>query len=148
MPSSILSPTSTFLPNTAAALGLLSSAVGTNALLSPRSGTEIFGLKPVADEQGNKLTDGLARVYGIRNVAMGITTIAVWWFGRGTAGPVRMAWRQMLGLMMVAGVATPIADGWVVKELTDKGEWNHWIFGPISLVLGGSLLGWFDRLGA
>lgn len=140
MPMHILSPQSTTLPNITLAFGLLATASGSTALLSPRDGIKNFGLRPVADEAGNRLAEALVQAYGVRNVSMGLINISLWYLGRHTSGPTRVAWRRTLGLLFVANAAIPFVDGIVCKRQGQSSEWAHWIFAPISIVLGGALM--------
>ena len=147
MPLPLLSSTSTTLPNVVGALGLFAGGVGVASLLYPRKGIEAFGLKPVADRDGMKLVEGAWRVYGIRNLTMGLNSLAIWYIGRGTTGPERQLWNKIVGLTSILAIGIPLVDGWVCEEQTGRGGWAHWGFAPISAVFGAALLGWFDGLG-
>jgi hypothetical protein len=137
------------LPNTGALISLLAIGSGAHALISPRSGLETFGVTPPSDLRSQRLTDNLTRTFAVRKLSLGLLQLAIWWYGRGASLPgERSAWRTALGLCFLSQLGVPILDGWVVKAETGNpaGGLVHWVFAPVSFLLGGGMLGWFDRL--
>lgn len=49
--------------------------------------------------------------------------------------------RKALGWILVTLGAVAFVDGWVVKDLVGRGEWNHWGYAPLVSTLGALLLG-------
>jgi hypothetical protein len=74
------------------ALGGLRLAVGLGAWLTPRVAGRAFGLDPAANPQ----SPYLARLFGVRDVALAVGTTQA-------AGPARRQWLQL-------GVACDVAD--------------------------------------
>jgi hypothetical protein len=133
MASSILSPTSQVLPNTAAVIGLVPIALGVNAILRPRSGLSILEFAAPKEPETQKLVDNLIRIYGARDVAIGVPILLSWHFGD----------RRLLGWLLITGAFTACVDAWATKLQNGKGEWNHLPFSVIGVGLGGGILGWF-----
>ena len=78
------------------------------------------------------------RLFGARDIAVGLTTLAIWYYGDGRGG----ANHKVLGLAMLAGSLIVAVDGWVSRLVIGKGEWNHWGFVPLNIAIGVGLLGW------
>jgi hypothetical protein len=133
MASSLLSPTSHLLPNTAAAIGLVPIALGLNAILRPRSGLSILSFPAPQEPQTQNLVDNLVRIYGARDVAIGVPILLSWHFGD----------RRMLGWLLVTGAFTACVDAWATKLQNGRGEWTHLPFAVVGVGLGGGMLGWF-----
>lgn len=136
MASSILSPNSQILPNTAAVLGLAPIALGTNAIFRPRSALGLFDFSPVKDAEAQKLIDNLMRIYGARDLAYGLSVLIAWYYGH----------REALGWIFVAGTIIALVDAWATRLQKGKGEWNHLPFAILGVGLGGGILGWFGGL--
>lgn len=52
--------------------------------------------------------------------------------------------RQSFGWTLIAASAVAFADG-IVCWMWGKGEWGHWGYAPVITVVGGALVGLFDR---
>jgi hypothetical protein len=125
-------PDNRILTFASAAASALAFGVGTNALLRPRSGLALLQLPAPSAPTDRKLVENLIRMYGVRNLSMGLAAGIMTYFGHARA----LGW-YILGSSVVA-----IVDGIVSREVTGGGEWNHWIFVSASVGLSGSLLGW------
>lgn len=134
MAASILSPSSTVLPNTAAILGVIPTVLGIYAISRPRGALGLLQFPAPKDPEAQKLADNLMRIYGGRDLAVGLATLVVW----------RFAGRRALGWLMVSQMVMPFADGWAARLQIGKGaEWMHLPFAAVGLGLGGGLLGLF-----
>ncbi|KAM0715038.1 hypothetical protein Q7P37_009503 [Cladosporium fusiforme] len=133
MATSILSPTSQVLPNTAAIIGLVPTLLGINFIFRPRSALDLLLFPTPKDPEAQKLVDNLLRIYGARDIAIGLPTLIAWYFGH----------RKILGWLMIVGIITTGVDGWVSRLQIGGGEWRHWAFAPLGFGLGGGMLGWF-----
>lgn len=134
MASSILSPTSAVLPNTAATLGLAATVVGIDVMFRPRAALGQLQFPAPKDPEAQRLVDNLMRSYGVRDSVVGLSILIAWYFGH----------RETLGWIMVSGIGLMTGvDGCVSRLHIGKGEWNHWPFALVSLGLGGGILGWF-----
>lgn len=52
--------------------------------------------------------------------------------------------RKSLGLVLIAGGCVAGVDGWICKSYMGKGEWNHWSYGSMMVMVGSVLLGVVD----
>lgn len=135
MATSIFSPTSQALPNTAAVIGLVPIALGINAILRPRSALTLLEFATPKEPEAQKLADNLMRIYGGRDVAIGVPMLLSWYFGD----------RKVLGWLLITGAFTASVDAWSTRLQNGKGEWNHLPFAVVGVGLGGGILGWFSQ---
>lgn len=136
MASGIFSPRSQVLPNTALLFGLVPTFIGVATILYPRFGLlHVFEAKLPAAPQDQKLVDGLMRLFGARDMYLGLTTITAWYMGQ----------RAVMGYLLFLGCGVVTVDGIVQKQQTGNGEWKHWSFVPVMAGLGAGLVGWLDR---
>lgn len=140
--ASITSPDSNLLPNVVAGLSILATSAGLFALIDPLEAIPSFGLKfPYNSERANmSLAVALTKVYGVRNLSMGLVQLALWWNARKATGATKLAWRHALGWALVLNVATPVVDGLVCEAHQRNSGWRHWIFAPVSAAIGAGLL--------
>jgi hypothetical protein len=110
-------------------ISVLPICLGINGIFRPQSARAILGL-PEPAPADRKLVHGLVRLYGVRNLSMGMASAIMTYFGHTKA----LAW-YMLGSSVVAFV-----DGFVAKEVTGTGEWPHWVFVVASVGLSRWLL--------
>jgi hypothetical protein len=115
------------------AINFLPIVVGINAVLRPASALRLLNYPVPIDKTARRTTYTVLQMYGARNIAMGLSTLAVWCSGD----------RRTLGWVMLAGIPLATIDGFVTRQLTGIGEWGHWSFIPVSLGLAGGLLGWY-----
>ena len=138
--SSIISPSSLpYVANTAAVIGLIPTAIGICAILRPQLGLSILQFPTPTAPKVRTLVHGLIRIYGARDLAIGLTTLAIWHFGG--AGQGNEVGCMILGCSTLAGVLLVAVDGWMSKVVIGRGEWNHWGGIPIGLGLGLLLCG-------
>lgn len=137
--SRITSPDSSILPNAVAALSVLATSVGLVSIIDPMEAIPQFGLSYPAQHnyQTMSLSVALTRVYGVRNMSMGLINLAIWWNGR-KSGDV--AWRHALGWAMIMNLGTPIVDGMMCEAQGKTSGWKHWVFVPVAAALGAGLL--------
>lgn len=107
---------------------------GVNAILRPRAGFEQFEFKYPAKAEDRKLIDGLMLIYGIRNVCMGFSMLAAWYFGA----------REVLGYSLIAGSVVAFVDGIANRAVLGYGQGQHWSYAPMLTILGAILLGAVD----
>ena len=135
--NSLIPPTSLpYLANTAAVISLLPTFIGFGALIRPQIGLTIFSFPAPTSPNDQTLVLGLMRIFGARDLAVGLTTLAIWYYRQGIAGD------KALGCAMLAGGLLVATDGWVSKEVIGKDEWKHWWFLPLNIGIGVALLGW------
>ena len=137
IPNSIVPPTYLpYLANTAAVISILPTITGLAALVRPQLGHTVFSFPKPTTPRDQNLVLGLFRIFGVRDLAIGLTTLAIWHYGEGAAG------YKTLGVAMLTGGLLVATDGWVSKEVIGKGEWTHWSFLPFNVGIGVALLGW------
>ena len=132
MATSFLGANSNILPNTAAAFGVISTLIGINAVLRPRSALKIFDFKLPDDPKSHQLIDALLLIYGARDIGLGLLTLIVWYHGDRTA----------LGWSVLIGSSVPVADGIVSGWVMGEDVWKHFAFVPVMAAVGAGLLGW------
>ncbi|GFZ50537.1 hypothetical protein JCM24511_08294 [Saitozyma sp. JCM 24511] len=116
------------------AVSCLPIALGINALIRPSSPLELLGWPIPTDPYGKKLALNLMRVYGGRNIALGLSMAIPAYFGH----------RKALGWMVLGSSVVAIVDGFVSRDVIGGGEWGHWGILPITMALGAALVGLFD----
>lgn len=129
---------STSLRLSASAFGAIFVAFGINAILRPLNGLSFFPYappEPSASGHTHQLVDDLMKIYGVRDIFMGVAIWAAAAYGNS----------KVLGWIMVAGSSVAFADGAIVRASSPGGEWNHWGYAPVLTVVGPALLGLFDR---
>lgn len=112
------------------AFAILPLGLGINALLRPASALAIFQARAPTDPYARDLVFGLLRIYGARNAAIGLSTLAMWYHEQ----------FKLIGWTFLAGCLIMITDGFVAKELVGGAEWTHWCFTPIGVALGTAFL--------
>jgi hypothetical protein len=110
--------------------------LGINAIARPQTALEILQFPAPIGPADQKLVDNMMRVYGARNISMGLAQGITAYFGHAKA----VAW------ILIANSITAIVDGFVSKDQIGGGEWNHWGFLSVSFGLASLLLGAFDRV--
>lgn len=109
-----------YLANTAALVACVPTAVGIIGLRNPSAILGIFESAPLsttATAQDHKLLDGFIRLFAARDIAVGVTTLAIWYHG--CRGGKREGYAT-LGTAMLAGAGLVLMDG-LVKSV---GEWT------------------------
>lgn len=121
---------SPFLRIAASAIATITVAFGVNAILRPDHALTFFEWEAPTTPSDKNLVDNLMVVYGVRDIFMGLAVYSTVYFGN----------RKALGWILIAGSGVAFADGLVCWN-QGKGEWNHWSYAPILLVVGSLLLG-------
>lgn len=129
----ILGLTTTAFANAAAVLNILPVVAGLNSVLRPASGLALLGfpLPPPEQRSGRLLSLSLTRMTGVRQTVLGLSVLALWWAGE----------HRLMGVIMLVNSPVAIVDGFVSRWQTGGGEWGHWGFIPLGLVLTAGLLG-------
>lgn len=120
------------------ALSFQAFCLGTNGLLRPQSGLAILGLPSPrsADEHDQHLLHGLVRLYGIRNMSIGLAAGLMGYYGQYRA----------LGWYLLGSSTVALVDGVVSNELQAGSGWAHWVFVLPAVALGGIYLGLSERI--
>lgn len=109
-------------------------AFGVNAILRPDHALTFFEFQPPTAVEEKQMVDSLMAIYGIRDIFMGAAIFAASYFGT----------RSALGWILIATGGVAFADGLVCWS-HGQGEWNHWGYAPMVIVIGSLLLGIFDK---
>ena len=120
--------------------GTVPIIIGVNALANPELGGKILGFastKTTGTQQEKSIIHGLIKFFGIRDLALGLIMLNVWYHGRGSAIGDKIA-----GSTLIVGGLVAALDGVVSKSVVPGSEWNHWSFAPIGFGLGAALLRW------
>lgn len=120
----------------ATALGLMGLGGGVCSFISPRDAIKLFGLIPPAPlpsdkvEPPNRVDDfdmSMVRVYGIRNVGSGLSTIgltALWKLSpayRDTPALAGVA-KTCVGISLTIGAVVAMGDAWIVRQFANSQE--------------------------
>lgn len=102
-------------------MALFPGLIGLNLLIRPEATLQQMKFTIPSEPQARKLTSGLARIYGIRNVVITFlfTNLCL------TKDP------GMVNLGYVGALAMCLTDGYVAKSVIGHGEWMHWVFAPV-----------------
>lgn len=123
--------TTTAFANATAVLNVLPVSAGIYAVLRPAAGLSLLGFPMPPEPSGQTLTCSLLRMYGVRQAGIGLTSLALWWAGE----------HRLMGVLMLVNTPIAIVDGFVSRWQTGGGEWGHWGFMPLGLLLTAGLLG-------
>lgn len=111
----------------AGVFGTICIGFGINALYNPQSALSFFGLDYPRNDVANKvLIDTLLAVYAARDIFEGVVMCAAAYYGN----------KKTLGAITLALSAVAIADGVICKVIVGHGQWNHWGFAPMAVLLG------------
>ncbi|KAK6836128.1 hypothetical protein PG987_006623 [Apiospora arundinis] len=125
-------PSPRFWANAAFAMDLPVMFFGLKALVTPASALVGAGLPSGTTAADQSLAKGLMRIYGVRNVVIGLTLAQFWYRGH----------REAQGTLMLVMALMPVVDGFAFKEAIGGGQWQHWAFIPFIAAPGAGLLGW------
>ncbi|GAA5906796.1 hypothetical protein JCM6882_006832 [Rhodosporidiobolus microsporus] len=103
--------------------GVFCILAGVNAFRDPAHALSVFHFdlpSPTLSPSDHQLVVSLLRVYGARDIFMGVVTFATAYYGS----------RKALGWVMLSGAAVAAVDGAVCWR-ANGGEWTHWGFVPV-----------------
>jgi hypothetical protein len=113
-------------------IGFVPMLLGVNAILRPEAGLRVMRYRAPNQPDAWRLTQSLMRMYGTRNIMMGLSILGNWYFDQ----------RQALAIILLAVVQVSVVDGFVSRFQIGGNEWGHWRFAPAGLVLAAGLLEW------
>ena len=119
----------------ASVIGAIFLGFGLVFSLRPGSALGFFEFPIPALAADQKLVESFIVLYAVRDIFMAAAIYAAAYFGD----------RKVLGLILIAGSGVAFVDGIVVKGQIGTGEWNHWGYAPVLLIVGSMLLGGLDR---
>lgn len=90
--------------------------------------------KEILDTPEGRLAESLMMLYGSRTLALGAALLSTSYWGS----------RKACATVVWSGTFIALMDGFVSKRTIDGGEWNHWGFVPVGVVVGGLLSGLAD----
>lgn len=123
--------TATAFANATAILNILPTTSGIYGVLRPGGALALLGFPIPHEPKEQKLSLSLLRMYAVRQATMGLTSLALWWAGE----------HRLMGVLMLVNAPIAIVDGFVSRWQTGGGEWGHWGFMPLGMVLTAGLLG-------
>ncbi len=123
-----------YLANAAATIGVIPTLLGVVGLVQPQIPLDQIGYPRSKSDQ--HLLIGLTRLTAARNLAIGVSTLAVWYATR-----TGQASYRTLGSVFATFSFFLAVDGWIVKDVVGQGEWGHWGFVPIAAGVGLGLMG-------
>jgi hypothetical protein len=114
-------------------LGLVLLSFGLNATFRPQAHLQNLEFPLHTEPTARKLDYALMRIWGIRNITVGLLIAAIW--TRHDEG--------LMGWALCAALPMPVTDGFVSRLLIGGGELQHWVFPPLLVVMIAGLFGWF-----
>ncbi|KAJ0120628.1 hypothetical protein J7T55_015358 [Diaporthe amygdali] len=123
--------TTTAFANATAVLNLLPTLSGVVGVLRPASALAVLGFPTPSTPEAQRLSHSLVQMYGVRQATMGLASLALWAAGE----------HRLMGVLMLVNSPIAIVDGMVSRWLVGAGEWGHWGFIPIGMMLTAGLLG-------
>ncbi|KIX92445.1 uncharacterized protein Z520_11765 [Fonsecaea multimorphosa CBS 102226] len=136
---------SPYLPRAIGGFGLMAVGLGVNALFNPRSAIALFqfphpgaraSTNAIEETPEGHLVESVMMLEGARTVALGTALISTAYFGS----------HKALAVMVWTSTLVAVADGFISRRQIGGGEWAHWGFVPIGVVIGGLLSGFADHL--
>ncbi|KAL1858861.1 hypothetical protein Daus18300_009859 [Diaporthe australafricana] len=122
----LLGLTTTAFANGTAVLNILPTLSGLYGVARPASALGVLGFPiPAGPPEAQKLSLSMTRMYGVRQATMGLASLALWWSGE----------HRLMGVLMLVNTPVAIVDGFVSRWQVGGGEWGHWGFIPLGLVL-------------
>ncbi|KAL9595712.1 MAG: hypothetical protein Q9219_006278 [cf. Caloplaca sp. 3 TL-2023] len=90
--------------------------------------------KPHPPLDARQTLNAFAAAYGARDIFMGLAIYATAVCGT----------REACGWVVGAAGAVAATDGAVCRWMVGRGEWNHWGYAPVLVLLGGVMVGGLD----
>jgi hypothetical protein len=107
-------------------LGAITFGFGVNYVSNPESAYDIFEFPRMSIQSDQDIMNAVMILYGAKDLFMGIAIWASVWLGT----------RKSAGLILMASSGAAGIDGYIVNKMTGGGEWNHWGYGSVMMVLG------------
>jgi hypothetical protein len=107
-------------------LGAVTFGFGINYVFNPESAYDIFEFPRMSIQSDQDIMNAVMILYGAKDLFMGIAIWASVWLGT----------RKSAGLILMASSGAAGIDGYIVNKMTGGGEWNHWGYGSVMMVLG------------
>lgn len=114
-------------------LGLMLVSLGLNATFRPVAHLKNLEFPVPTDPEAKKFSHALMRIWGIRNISVGLLVSLIWTTKDET----------LMGKALAITLGIPITDGFVSRLLIGGGEFQHWVFPPVLVVMIAGLFGWF-----
>lgn len=114
---SIRSVRSPVLSNVAAIVALLTTLFGAFAMLDPRTALKTgFSNEPPVTLEAQTLTDSLMRVFGARDMFLGLAVLGAWYNDD----------RKSLAWLCLLGTGVTMVDGLEQRKMGGGSPWSHW----------------------
>jgi hypothetical protein len=92
-----------------------------------RTGYSLYGFSTSPTSAGEwDMMERIMVLYGAKDVFIAAAIFASTWYGT----------RKGAGMILMAAGAAAGVDGWVVGTEAGTGEWNHWGYGSVMVMLG------------
>ncbi|KAJ3537573.1 hypothetical protein NM208_g6255 [Fusarium decemcellulare] len=114
-------------------LGLMLVGLGLNASLRPDAHLKSLEFPVPSEPLAKKFSHALMRIWGIRNISVGLLISIIW----------TTSDEKLMGKALSAALTLPITDGFVSRIVIGGGEFQHWMFPPVLVVMIAGLFGWF-----
>ncbi|KIW29503.1 uncharacterized protein PV07_05316 [Cladophialophora immunda] len=134
---------SPYLPAAVGGFGLMAVGLGINALFNPRAAIALFqfphpgaraSTRAIEVTPEGHLVESVMMLEGARTVALGTALVSTAYFGS----------RAALTVMVCTSTLVAVADGFISRRQIGGGEWAHWGFVPVGVVIAGLLSGLAD----
>ncbi|KAF4987825.1 hypothetical protein FGRMN_10141 [Fusarium graminum] len=114
-------------------LGLMIIGLGLNASFRPEVHLKSLEFPVPTESQAKKFSYALMRIWGIRNISMGLMISAIWASGD----------EKLMAKALLISIGMPVTDGFVSRHVIGGGETQHWVFPPVLIVMAAGLFGYY-----
>lgn len=119
--------------NSSLGISLMLVGLGLNASFRPDAHLRALEFPVPSEPLARKFSHALMRIWGIRNISVGLLLSVIW-----TAKD-----EGLMAKALCAVLTLPVTDGFVSRLVIGGGEFQHWIFPPITVVMIAGLFGLF-----
>ncbi|CAG7555651.1 unnamed protein product [Fusarium equiseti] len=119
--------------NTTLPMSLFLFSLGLNASFRPEAHLKALEFPLPKDAEAKKFAYALMRIWGIRNISVGLLLTLIWATGD----------EKLMAKAMGVTILLPVADGFVSRIVIGGGETQHWVFPPLLALVSAGLFGWF-----
>ena len=114
-------------------LSLFLFPLGLNASFRPEAHLTALEFPIPKDAEAKKFAYALMRIWGIRNISVGLLLTLIWSSGD----------EKLMAKALGVTILLPVTDGFVSRIIIGGGETQHWVFPPLLALISAGLFGWF-----
>ncbi|KAG5660919.1 hypothetical protein KAF25_002562 [Fusarium avenaceum] len=112
-------------------VGFMLVGLGLNTSFRPDATLKNLEFPVPTEPLAKKFSHALMRIWGIRNISVGLLISAIWATGD----------ENLMAKALCISMALPITDGFVSRAMIGGGEAHHWMVPPVLAVMSAGLFG-------